>query len=63
MCLGGMSQVSDLGSYKEVSAEPDIQSHRAPASTVDAMRLGLRRLAHCGSKVIMSPLSKVEMSS
>jgi hypothetical protein len=38
--------VSDLGSCKEASAGPDIQSHRAPPRTADEMRLGLRRAVH-----------------
>jgi hypothetical protein len=38
--------VSELGSRKEVSAGPDIQSHRAPTRTADETRLGPRRRTH-----------------
>jgi len=37
--------VSDLGSCKEVSAGPNIQSHRAPTRAADEMRLG------CGARL------------
>jgi hypothetical protein len=43
LCVGEQSQVSESGSCKEVSAGPDIQSHRVPTRAVDEMRLGLRR--------------------
>ena len=46
LCVGEMPQVSELGSCQEVSAGPDIQSHRAPTRAADEMRLGLRRPAY-----------------
>src|SRR5580700_1126360 len=45
LCVGEMSQVSEFSSCEEVSARPDIQSHRAPTRTADEMRLRLRRSA------------------
>jgi hypothetical protein len=44
--VGDLSQVSELGSRKEVSVGPDIQSHRAPTRAADEMRRGLRRPAY-----------------
>jgi hypothetical protein len=38
--MRSLSQVSELGSCKEGSAGPDIQSHRLPTRAADEMRLG-----------------------
>jgi hypothetical protein len=46
LCVGEMSQVSELGSCREISAGPDLQSHRAPPRAANEMRLGLRRRAY-----------------
>ena len=42
LCVGEMSQVSELGSCKEISAGSDIQSHRMPTRTTNEIRLELQ---------------------
>jgi hypothetical protein len=46
LCVGEMLQVSELGSCKEVSVGPNIQSHRAPTRAADEMRLGFVAPVH-----------------